>query len=78
MRMKTGPRMRIRIQIKILIRTCGSEAKGSTDIKLQVARLIWPGGMSGAPESAAALRPSIRRSGRADWRGKTISPPLIR
>ena len=47
------PRMKIKIKIKILIMTCGLKAKGPTDIKLQVARLIWPGGMSGAPESGA-------------------------
>ena len=47
------PRMKIRIKIKILIMTCGLKAKGPTDIKLQVARLIWPGGMSGAPDSGA-------------------------
>ena len=29
------------------------KAKGQVDIKLQAARLIWPGGMSGAPESGA-------------------------
>ena len=53
MRTRIRPRMKIRIKIKILIMTCGLEAKGPTDIKLQVARLIWPGGMSGALESGA-------------------------
>ncbi len=52
-RVRIRLRMRIRIKMKILIRTCGLKAKGPTDIKLQVARLIWPGGMSGAPESGA-------------------------
>ena len=49
MRIRIRPRMRIRIKTQILIMTCGLKAKGPTDIKLQVARLIWPGGMSGAP-----------------------------
>ena len=51
--MRIRPRMRIRIKTKILIMTCGLKAKGPTDIKLEVARLIWPVGMSGAPESGA-------------------------
>ena len=64
------PRIRIRIRISIRIRIFVSKAKRQIDIKIKAARLIWPGGMSGAPESAAATRPSIRRSGRADWRAK--------
>ena len=52
-----------------------SKAKMQTDIKIKAAKLIWPGGMSGAPESAAASRPSIRRSGRAEWRVKQFSNP---
>ena len=62
------PRIRIRIRIPMRIRIFVSKAKRQIDIKIKAARLIWPGGMSGAPESAAASRPSIRRSGRADWR----------
>ena len=46
--------MRIRIRMRtrtwIMIRTYCLKAKGHVDTKLQVARLIWPGGMSGAPE----------------------------
>ena len=49
-RIRIRTRMRTRIKIKILIMTCGLKAKGPTDIKLEVAGLIWPGGMSGAPE----------------------------
>ena len=49
--------MRIRIRIRtrtwIMIRTYCLKAKGHVDTKLQAARLIWPGGMSGAPESGA-------------------------
>ena len=33
-----------------MIRTYGFIAKGQKDNKLKAARLIWPGGMSGAPE----------------------------
>ena len=64
------PRIRIRIRISKRIRIFVSKTKKQIDIKIKAARPIWPGGMSGAPESAAASRPSIRRSGRADWRAK--------
>ena len=55
-RMRIRIRIRIRMRIwirrrtRIKIRTYCLKAKGHEDIKLQAARLIWPGGMSGAPE----------------------------
>ena len=55
-RIRIRIRTRIRIRLKttirtwIMIRTYCLKAKGQEDIKLQAARLIWPGGMSGAPE----------------------------
>ena len=45
------PRIRIRIRTSIRIRTFVSKANRQIDIKIKAARLIWPGGMSGAPES---------------------------
>ena len=62
MRIMIRIRIRTRIRIRwkttirtwIMIRTYYLKAKGHVDTKLQAARLIWPGGMSGAPESAAA------------------------
>ena len=43
-------KMKARIRTRIEIMTYCLKAKGPADTKLQVARLIWPGGMSGAPE----------------------------
>ena len=42
--MRTGIRIRLRIRIH------GFQAKRQKDIKIKAARLLWPGGMSGAPE----------------------------
>ena len=50
-RMKPRIRMRTRISTRIMIFV--SKAKGQIDIKIKAARPIWPGGMSGAPESGA-------------------------
>ena len=47
--MKPRIRMRISIRIRIFV----SKANTQIDIKIKAARLIWPGGMSGAPESGA-------------------------
>ena len=44
------PRIRIRIRTSIRIRIFVSKAKRQIDIKIKAARLVWPGGMSGAPE----------------------------
>ena len=49
-RMRMRIRIRIRTRTWIMIRTYCLKAKGHVDTKLQAARLIWPGGMSGAPE----------------------------
>ena len=49
-------RIKVRIRIRTMIRTYGFIAKGQKDNKLKAARLIWPGGMSGAPESGAPLQ----------------------
>ena len=54
-------RIRIRIETKIKIRTrtrtririYSQKATRQWIIKIKAARLIWPGGMSGAPESGA-------------------------
>ena len=43
-------RIRIRIRTRIEIRTHCLKANEQVDVKLQAARLIWPDGMSGAPE----------------------------
>ena len=47
---KMKPMIRIRIRISIRIRIFVSKANRQIDIKIKAARLIWPGGMSGAPE----------------------------
>ena len=57
------PRIRIRIRISIRIRIFVSKAKRQIDIKIKATRLIWPGGMSGAPESAAAIAPASAGAG---------------
>ena len=44
------PRISIRIRTPIRIRTFVSKANRQIDIKIKAARLIWPGGMSAAPE----------------------------
>ena len=44
------PRIRIRIRISIRIRIFVSKATRQINMKIKAARLIWPGGMSGAPE----------------------------
>ena len=43
-------RIKVRIRIRTMIRTYGFIPKGQKDNKLKATRLIWPGGMSGAPE----------------------------
>ena len=53
MRIWIRTKIRIRMRARIEIRTYCLKANGQVDIKLQAARLIWPGGMSGAPESGA-------------------------
>ena len=55
-RIRTKIRIRIRKRTRIRIRTYGLKAKGQTDIELKAAKLIWPGGMSGAPESGAPFK----------------------
>ena len=50
---KMKPRIRKRIRTSIRIRIFVSKANRQIDIKIKAARLIWPGGMSGAPESGA-------------------------
>ena len=47
------PRIRIRTRIPIRTRIFVSKTKSQIDIKIKAARPIWPGGMSGAPESGA-------------------------
>ena len=49
------PRIRIRIRTSIRIRIFVSKANKQIDIKIKAARLIWPGGMSGAPEYNAYI-----------------------
>ena len=53
-RTKVIIRIKVRIRIRTMIRTYGFIAKGQKDNKLKAARLIWPDGMGGAPESNEA------------------------
>ena len=49
---RTKPRIRTRIRISKRIRIFVSKVKRQIDSKIKAARLVWPGGMSGAPEFA--------------------------
>ena len=52
-RMKPKIRTRKRIRIPVRTRIFVSKANKQINIKIKAARPIWPGGMSGAPESGA-------------------------
>ena len=52
----TKIRMWMKIRTRIMIRTYAFIAKRQQDTRIKAAGLVWPGGMSGAPESGAPLQ----------------------